>query len=162
MERPCTEYPYAARSKAAFVSQVVRYITSGYRYYVTGTVPGRIKDPRKLDRKLVEKYQVEIPKWTRARRKKLGYANLRYLRYRNFWVLFATDGRHEFKIAERKNLRDIWNVPLKFRGYSISMKDPLEGRIDLPIGIKSTTVNGIILPLNPLIVFLGKGTCKNR
>ena len=116
------EYRVEATSIEGFVAQVVRYITSGYRYYVTGLVPARIADPRTVDRKLVAKYGIDVPKWTRARRKRLGYANLRYLRYGRFWVIWATEGRHELKCEERKNLRDVWHVPMRFEGYSISMK----------------------------------------
>ena len=116
------EQRVVATSKEGFLSQVVRYITTGYRYYVVGTVPTRIQDPRKLDRKLVSKYGCDLPKWTRARRKKLGYANLRYLRYERFWVLFATPGKHPFFEEEGSQVRDIWKVPLRFSGYSISMK----------------------------------------
>ena len=116
------EYRCVAASTGGFVSQAVQYITKGYRYYVAGQVPKRIDDPKRLDRKLIAKYGIDTPKWTRARRRKLGLANLRYLRYGRFFVVFATAGKHEFLEAERKNIRDIWKVPLRFRGYSISYR----------------------------------------
>jgi hypothetical protein len=116
------DHRVVATSKEGFVSQVVRYITKGYRYYVVGTVPARVRDPRTVDQKLVYKYRADLPKWTRARRKKQGFANVRYLRCDRFWVLLATPGRHAFFEKERGQVRDIWKVPLRFAGYSISMK----------------------------------------
>lgn len=119
MEQP---YRCEASSLEGFVSQVVRYITKGYRYYVTGIVPDRVADPRLVDQKLIAKYEINLPKWTRARRRKLGYANLQYLRYGRFWVIFATPGRHLFHEEEANNIRDIWKTPLRLSGYSISYK----------------------------------------
>ena len=95
------------------------YLAHGYWFYVAGTVPDR-KDPRGVDRKLVERYGIDVSKWSRARRKRAGEANLQYLRYGRFFVLLATHGRHPFFAAEGEAVRDARRVPIRFHGYALS------------------------------------------
>jgi len=65
-------YRHIAASENAFVQQLaVAYINHGYWYYVTGNIPEH-KDVEKVDRKLLEKYNIAISKWARARRKQQG------------------------------------------------------------------------------------------
>lgn len=115
------EYPVEATSVEGFVQQVIQYITHGYRYFVTGTIPAN-KDPRTVDGKLLERYSVQATKWTRARRKHQGQANLRYLRHGRFFVILATPGRHPFFEQERSVIKDVREVPIKHAGYSISYR----------------------------------------
>lgn len=115
------EYPVEATSVEGFVQQVVQYITHGYRYFVTGTIPAS-KDPHTVDAKLLERYSVQATKWTRARRKHQGQANLRYLRHGRFFVILATPGRHPFFEQERSVIKDVREVPIKHAGYSISYR----------------------------------------
>jgi hypothetical protein len=75
-----------------------------------------------VDEKLISKYGIAISESTRRRRKKLGYANLQYLRYERTFVLVATKGKHEFRQAEAQCVRDLREVPIKFHGYSISYR----------------------------------------
>ena len=51
-----------------------------------------------------------------------GLANLQYIRYRNWFLLLATEGHHPFKQQERNQIRDCRRVPIKFEGYSISYR----------------------------------------
>ena len=115
------EYPVEATSVEGFVQQVVQYITHGYRYFVTGSIPAS-KDPRTVDSKLLERYSVQATKWTRGRRKQQGQANLRYLRHGGFFVILATPGRHPFFEQERSVIKDVREVPIKHAGYSISYR----------------------------------------
>ncbi len=63
----------------AFVQQVaVSYLTHGYFFWVAGVIPAG-KDVRRVDAKLVERYGLEVSKWTRARRKRVGLASVAYL-----------------------------------------------------------------------------------
>ena len=109
-------------SVAGFVQQLaVSYLPHGYWWYVAGRIPVP-KDPRSVDAKLVARYQIDLSERARARRKQLGHANMRYLRYGRFFVLLATEGNHRFKVEERTVIRDIRRVPLPFEGYSISYR----------------------------------------
>jgi hypothetical protein len=113
-------YRCEATSPEGFVQQLaVSYLGNGYWFYVTGQVPSG-KSPESVDRKLIEKYGIDISKWARARRKQAGLANLQYLRYEHFFVLLATHGEHPFFAEEAASVRDARRVPIRFRVYSIS------------------------------------------
>src|SRR5437868_5921856 len=89
-------YRCEAGSLAGFIQQLTsRYVASGYVFYVVGRVPAG-KDPRRVDAKLIARYGVDCSKFTRARRKRAGRANVHYLRYRDVFVLLATHGEHPF------------------------------------------------------------------
>jgi hypothetical protein len=81
------------------------------------------KDPRKVDEKLINRYQLDLSKWARARRKRAGLANLQYLRFGRFFVLLATHGAHTFFEEEAMAIRDAWKTPIRFRGYAISYRN---------------------------------------
>lgn len=105
----------------AFVQQLaISYIGSGYWFYVTGVIPER-KSPELVDQKLIQKFNIGISKWARARRKQAGHANVHYLRFGRFFVLIATRGKHPF-FEEHPDFKDVRRDPVKFGGYSISYK----------------------------------------
>jgi len=115
-------YPCVAASVEGFIQQLaVSYISNGYFFYVTGHVPEG-KDPARVDAKLIERYGVGISKWTRARRKQSGLANVQYLRFDHLFVLLATHGEHPFFEREGELVRDVRRVPLKAFGYALSYK----------------------------------------
>ena len=97
------------------------YLPHGYWFYVTGVVPAD-KEARHVDAKLIAKYDIDLPRTTRARRKRAGRANLQYLRNGRRFVLLATHGEHSFFSEERTSIRDIRHVPLKFAGYAIAYR----------------------------------------
>jgi hypothetical protein len=110
-------YRYEATSVEGFVQQLaVAYIAHGFYFYVTGVVPER-KDPAAVDRKLLEKYGVSMSKWTRARRKAEGLANVHYLRFERFWVLIASPGRGHLFFDEERFL-DVRELPSEMLGLS--------------------------------------------
>lgn len=115
-------YRHIATSEAGFVQQLaVGYVNHGYWFYVTGCVPDH-KQPELIDQKLIEKYDINISKWARARRKRQGLANVHYLRHDEFFVLIATKGVHPLFEEERTVIRDVRREPIRFAGYSISYK----------------------------------------
>jgi len=116
-------YRCEATSVAGFIQQLaVGYVARGYYFYVVGKVPEG-KDPRLLDEKLVTKYGISASKGTRSRRKALGYANVQYLRYKNWFVLLATPGKHEFFILEAGQIQDAREIPIKLFGYAVSYRN---------------------------------------
>jgi hypothetical protein len=113
-------YQCVATSPEGFVQQLaVSYLGHGYWFYVAGEVPEG-KDPKKVDQKLVARYQIDMSKWERARRKQAGLASLQYLRVDRFFLLLATHGRHLFFLEEASAIRDARRTPIRFRGYAIS------------------------------------------
>ena len=120
-------YRCVAASVAGFVQQLaVAYVANGYWFYVTGRVPDH-KAPASVDQKIIERYDLEVSKWTRSRRKRAGQANVQYLRYGRFFVVLATHGEHPFFAAEGKQVRDIREKPLYFMGYSIGCRRARHG-----------------------------------
>ena len=116
------EYRCETTSVEGFVQLLAcNYLPHGYWFYVTGIVPEN-KDVRRIDGKLIEKYGIDRSRAARSRRKRLGYANLHYLRHGRFFILIATHGRHRFFEDEARCLRDIRRVPLRFAGYAISYR----------------------------------------
>ena len=115
-------YRCEATSVEGFVQQIAcSYLRHGYWWYVTGVIPPD-KDPYAIDEKLINKYDIGVSESTRRRRKKLGRANLQYIRHGRFFAILATGGEHPFWNEERENIRDIRRVPLQFAGYSISYR----------------------------------------
>ena len=107
----------------AFIQQLaVAYVARGYWFYVSGWIPFN-KDAETVDRKLIEKYGIDMSKWERARRKKAGLANLHYLRHGRTFILIATHGQHPFFEEEAGQVRDIRRVPFKLGGYSVSYRN---------------------------------------
>lgn len=88
-------------------------------FYVSGWIPEG-KDPRLVDRKLVDRYGINISKWSRSRRKSAGEARLQYIRYDRRFLLLATHGKHRFFEEERQSIRDARRTPIKAFGYAIS------------------------------------------
>lgn len=114
------EYRCEATSVAGFIQQVaVAYLARGYWFYVAGRIPGG-KEAREVDRKLIEKYDIDTPRWERVRRKKAGLANIQYIRHKRFFLLMATHGKHRFFEEEAVRVRDARRVPIKYASYSVS------------------------------------------
>lgn len=121
-------YKHEAMSVGGFVQQLaVAYLGHGYWFYVTGKVPDG-KDPTMVDRKLLARYDVAISKWAKARRKRSGLANCHYLRFDRFFVLLASYGQHPFFEGE-PHFKDAREEPIRFSGYSVSVKRGVDGRL---------------------------------
>lgn len=115
-------YRAEATSLEGFVQQIACcYLRHGYWFYVTGHIPAH-KDAVTIDRKLIEKYGIDVSESTRARRKQLGRANLQYIRFGRLFAILATKGEHEFFAIESGSIHDIRHTPLKIGGYSISYR----------------------------------------
>jgi hypothetical protein len=116
--------PYRAvtTSLEGFVQQIACcYLRHGYWFYVSGQIPPG-KNPITIDAKLIEKYGIAVSESTRARRKRLGRANLQYLRHDRRFVILATKGQHDFFSVESNSIQDLRHIPLKYGGYAISYR----------------------------------------
>lgn len=128
-------YRYQAASVPGFIQQLaVAYVTHGYYFYVAGHIPPG-KPPERVDRVLLERYDIALSRWQRARRKLAGRANLHYLRYEGFYVLIATKGEHEFFERESTVIRDIRRHPISFAGYSVGLGTDPHGRVHVSVRI---------------------------
>jgi hypothetical protein len=128
------EYRFEAASPDGFVSQVIRYVSTGHVFYFTGQLP-KGRDPSELDRKLLRLYGVCVPPWTRSRRRKVGHASVHYLRHEDRFVLLATQGRGPFfeQLGGGRDgepqFRDIRRTRLEFDAYAIRSTVCRESRV---------------------------------
>jgi hypothetical protein len=115
-------YRCETASLEGFIQQLaVCYIGRGYHYYASGWIPAG-KDPRQVDAKLIRQYGIDLPKWTRARRRRnQGKAGIQYLRHERFFVLLATEGKHSF-FEEECAIRDVRATPIVYCGYSVGLR----------------------------------------
>jgi hypothetical protein len=127
-------YRCETSSVEGFLQQLaVGYVQHGHFFYVTGHVPDG-KDVRAVDAKLIERYGLDVSKWTRAREKGKGRASLQYIRYGRFFVLIATAGRHEY-FEREAGIRDLREHPIRFSGYSISYRRGVDRRFHVSVRI---------------------------
>jgi hypothetical protein len=116
-------YQYEATTVEGFVQQLaVRYLPSGYRYYVSGIVREG-KDLLDVDAKILGKYNIDINKWECYQRKRSGWPNLQYLRYRRRFLILCTGPvcDHPFFSTEGE-IRDIERIPIRFSGYELTYR----------------------------------------
>jgi hypothetical protein len=113
------EYRVEARDIGTFLSQVVRYVSSGHYFYIRCLIPER-KDPHAVDAKIVELYDIARKNWQRKRRYLRDRAGIHYLRYGRLFVVMLTKGRHDaFYRDHGAQVSDIRRTALKAFGYSI-------------------------------------------
>ena len=120
------QYPCVATSASAFVRQLAAsYLPHGYKFYVCGYVPDRFVDRAEdLDHRMIDKYDVNLSKATRSKRRSEGTASVRYIRFGRFWLLLSTRGRHRF-FEQHRQVYDFGRNPVLFHGYEIRL---VEGR----------------------------------
>jgi hypothetical protein len=115
-------YPAVARSLKAFVCRVaLYYMARGYHLYAMGYVPERA-EPEAIDRKLIEKYGIDITARKRAYRKTKRQANVHYLRFGRLYLLLATPGTHK-NFFNGLYGRDGRLLPDHLRGEMAILKD---------------------------------------
>ena len=117
------QYRCVATSVDGFIQQVsVAYLARGYWIYVTGRIPPH-KDPEHVDQKLIARYGIAISQKERCRRKRVGLANMQYIRHERFFLLMATHGQHGFFEEEAGQVRDARRVAICYAGYSLSHRN---------------------------------------
>ena len=148
------EYRCVAPTLEGFIQQLaVAYVARGYIFYVTGLIPSD-KDPLAVDRKVLAKFNVDISKWSRYRRKKRAgpngqpLANTQYIRHQRFFVLLCTSGHHRFfqehqsvtrlkkDWSRKRQYEDVRKTPLVYAGYSIGHRN---GHVTIRMSQKAYT-----------------------
>lgn len=113
------EYRYLATSREGFIQQVATsYVNRGYRFYVPIQIPDA-KDPRLVDEKMLDIYDIRMDSGKRFRRKQKGLANVQYIRFGHFALLLATHGKHKFFEREKEKFRDCSREAMVALGYGI-------------------------------------------
>ena len=92
---------YLCNSWQYLLQQLVYLIGRGYYYYHVGYIEtGKADKALKIDAKLIKKYNMDLSKDQRARRKKKKLVNFYYLRWHNIFVLLHTDGNLDVEIDD--------------------------------------------------------------
>ncbi|MDY6058705.1 MAG: hypothetical protein SPI36_05655 [Candidatus Onthovivens sp.] len=87
---------YLCKSWQFMLQQIVYLVSKGYTYYSTGEIPlNKAHKARSIDLKIISKYNIDLSKDQRARRKKKKLANFYYLRWKNQFVILHTEGKLE-------------------------------------------------------------------
>ena len=111
---------YLVANVDGMVQQLVTLIAKGYRYYFVGAIKLH-EDPHKIDARMLDYYDADLTKGQREVRKRHRRANFRYLRWHDWYIVLATEGSApKFWREDRSRIRDVQNVPIRFKGYSIS------------------------------------------
>ena len=114
---------YLVAGVEEMVQQLVTLIAKGYRYYFTGVVKAG-DDPRKIDQRMLDYYSADLSKGRREVRKRHGLVNFRYLRWSDWYIVLATEGSApKFWREDSSRIRDVRNVPVRFKGYSVSLRE---------------------------------------
>lgn len=106
---------YLCKSWQYLLQQLVYLTGKGYYNYYVGSIPiEKVNKVKKIDEKIINKYNINLSKYQRSRRKQKKLANFYYLRWKNIFVILHTDGIIEDKIKD--NMDDKFNdirVPQK-------------------------------------------------
>jgi hypothetical protein len=108
---------YICPTAAGFIQQITYYFSRGYYYYSHSRV-GDGKDLLKVDDKITRLYPVKQDKFHQSRSRKLGHSVMRYLRYGQDFILFATPGS-DIGLFSRENNFDIRKQGLEILNHHI-------------------------------------------
>ena len=121
--------------RASIQQLATAYVAKGYKFFIAGSIPPDA-EARRVDEKLISKYQIRKSKYARFRQKKRGEANIQYLRFGSFFLLLATHGTHRF-FHEETDIRDIRRSPIRFGGYSVGFTRGRDNRWHASVRIDS-------------------------
>lgn len=106
-------YRYECESWQGMVQQVVLFMSSGYTRYCHLVIPDRKLDQAgRIDRKLIQKYQCDLSKDQRYRRKKKNEANFHYLRWHDLALILQCPGTIGPEILYDDKFSDVLKNPL--------------------------------------------------
>lgn len=112
---------YLCGNWQGFLQQVVTLVGHGYQHYCLTIYPDSKRDKwRKIDEKLIKKYEADLGKDARYRRQKKGLANCMFLRWECIAIIFRSPGDY----AQRDDtFVDIEEAPLIFQvGDTLRLK----------------------------------------
>ena len=110
---------YLCNSWQFMLQQIIYLVSKGYTYYSTGEIPiNKSNKARSIDKKIIDKYNVNLSKYQRTRRKQKKLANFYYLRWKNQFVILHTKGNIDESVIiddEFYNLNDYRKGDSKFK-----------------------------------------------
>lgn len=133
------------RCEVASEHALVQYLASnvirhGYWHYFLGKIPAH-KEAAAVDAKLVERYGADLDKFSRARRKAKGLANVIYVRLDREFLLVATDGDHI--IFSEHPMKDFRREHLRLHGYQVGAGRGADGKFHAGVRIGDAAFSGL-------------------
>ena len=115
------KYHCEMQTLGQFLQRFAVYILNyGHYFYVADVIPpGRTLSH--TDRKICEQYGITHCRQTRKNRRDRGEASVHYVRFKNAFVIIASEGKSDFFIQEQWT--DIRQEPLYISGYSLGIRD---------------------------------------
>lgn len=93
---------YLCQSWQFYIQQIVHQIGLGYYYYFVGEIPlNKLDKAKKIDRKIIKKYNIDKSEDQRYRRKKKKLANFYYFRWSNQFVILHSDGDLDVELEDK-------------------------------------------------------------
>lgn len=134
---------YLCMSWQYLLQQLVFLIGKGYYNYCVGYIPlDKGHKMFDIDKKIMDKYNINISKDQRYRRKKKKLANFYYLRWQHWFFILRSDGAVDFDIDDK--FYDIRVKQKEINRLKIVVSGGLEFNVALQCkdnGKKSVTVN---------------------
>lgn len=92
---------YLCNSWQFMLQQLVYLVGRGYYHYHVGYIKAGKEDKAlKIDAKIIGKYNINLSKYQRARRKQKKLANFYYLRWQNVFIILYTDGKLDVELDD--------------------------------------------------------------
>lgn len=92
---------YLCNSWQYLLQQLVYLVGRGYYYYHVGYIKiDKLDKAKKIDEKIINKYNINLSKDQRARRKKKKLANFYYLRWNCIFIILHTDGNLDIELDD--------------------------------------------------------------
>lgn len=131
------KYYYEPTSWQGFIQQLILLMGSGYRHYCFVQYPEHKQDKfKKIDKKLIKRYEADMQKNQLWRNKKEGNANFKFLRFEtNAVILMATS---DFK---NRNTKTKEGIIIDDDFLSIEQK-PLTLEFGKELSLRIHTLNG--------------------
>ena len=148
-----------------YIYVILLNVSKGYWYYSQFRYPERKKEKWLLiDKKIIEKYQTNITKDQRYRRKKKNLANYRFFRWENQCILLKTEGeklpnddepwsklqgKNKIIIPVNSIIFEIQEINKKF-SVKISKKSLKEIKTSIKIKLEKKLINQAIYEIEKL------------
>jgi hypothetical protein len=120
--RKLYRYHAEATSVAGFLQVLcANYLPASCVFYSQGLLKPHM-NVSAIDADIIARYEIAISKHARCWRKRQGIAAVHLLRYRLFYLILASEGRHCF-FERETNIKDARTSPIHLGDYAVSVQD---------------------------------------
>lgn len=121
---------YLCNSWQYLLQQLVYIIGRGYYWYHVGYIKAGKEDKAlNIDAKIMKKYNIDLSKDQRYRRKKKKLVNFYYLRWQNVFIILHTDGKMDVELDD--NFFDIRVKQTEVNRLKVKVSEAIEFNIAL-------------------------------